>query len=189
VRPEVLGVLGNPILLEFVAGMILAAGYRRLAPTLRTDASRAGIRVWSALFLAYFGWGLCSSRIEGNGILAKGGPAAALIAGGILLESSLSRPRAPGSLLRALLWLGAVSYPLYLVQFGFAPRILRFLCSFFLGWRVIGIGGFAGLLALSLAVAALLHRWLELPFIAMGKRLVEWRRGRSARPAPPAAAG
>jgi peptidoglycan/LPS O-acetylase OafA/YrhL len=127
-----------------------------------------GIFLWS-----YF------SRIDpGNGLLDKGAGAACLVVGALLLEASCRRPLEadrPGACLSIFLWIGSISYPLYLVHAGIAERLLRFVCSILLGAKVDGISGFVALTLTSLVLAWAAHVFLERRFIGAGKQFIGWK--------------
>ena len=178
VPPEILGVLGNPILLEFAAGMALAAAYGRLEARLRDARWRLAERLAGLSLIGIF---VCSylSRLDpGNGLLDKGAGASCLVMGALLLEVSFARPGAADGprCLWPFLWLGSISYSLYLVHAGIADRLLRLACSLLLGMKVDGAWGFAALIATSLALASASHVYLERRFISAGKRLAgDWK--------------
>jgi exopolysaccharide production protein ExoZ len=177
VPPEILGVLGNPILLEFIAGMALASAYRRFEERLRDARLRLAERAAGVLLIGVFVWSYLSRLDPGNGLLDKGAGAACLVTGSLLLEVSTQRPKAAGAGLglSALLFLGSISYSLYLVHAGIAERLLRLASSLFLGMKVDGFWGFAALIATSLALASALHIFLERRLIRTGKRLAALR--------------
>jgi peptidoglycan/LPS O-acetylase OafA/YrhL len=187
VPAEYLGLVGNPIMLEFVVGMFLAVAYLRFENSLRSAKWAIAERIVGfplvGLFIAsYF------SRLDpGNGLLDKGAGAFCLVVGALLLEISYqNNPGAgrEGRWLSFFLWMGAISYPLYLVHFGISERILRRFCSLVLGLSVGGAWGVLALVATSFAVASLMHIFVEEYFIRAGKYLISIRK----RPAgtPPA---
>jgi exopolysaccharide production protein ExoZ len=178
VPPEILGVLGNPIMLEFVAGMFLAVAYRRLEEWLRSEKRCWVERLAGFSLIGMFGYSYVSRLNPGNGLLDKGASAVCLVTGALLLETSFRRPSesAPvGGCLAFPLWLGSISYPLYLVHVGIAERMLRFLCSILLGIKVDGIAGFVALVATSLILASGAHVFLERRFIRFGKLLISYK--------------
>jgi len=173
--PEALGELGNPILLEFVLGMTLADAYIKYGTWLR-DSRRAWVARFSGLALvAVFVLTYLSPENPGNGLLNKGMGAACLVVGALLVEVSLPRPGALAprrNLLRLGMWLGSISYPLYLVHFAIAERIVRRLCSFFLSWNPEGVVRVFILIAVSLALAAVVQRFVETRFLDLGRLLI-----------------
>ena len=189
IPPEILGTLGNPIMLEFAVGMILAVAYRRYS-----GALRAAKRPWvgqglGLLLAAVFLRTYLTANDPGNGILDKGAGAACLVVGGLLLEACWGKAAsALGSrILSAFMWLGTISYSLYLVHFGIAERLLRRVCSLFFGLRVEGGWGFLALVAASILVASAVHVFVERPLIGIGKRAVDLRHrwsGQGSSPLP-----
>jgi peptidoglycan/LPS O-acetylase OafA/YrhL len=182
VPPEFLGVLGNPIMLEFIVGMLFAEAYRLGGPVLGNGRRTVLKRVVGLGLVGAFVRSYLSPENPGNGLLNKGFGAACLVAGGLVIEATFPRPTAralKGPLPAAALWLGAVSYSLYLVHLGIAERIMRRAGSFLLGWMPEGAAAFAILACISLVVAGLAHRWVETPLIRAGRRLVAWIHGRA----------
>jgi exopolysaccharide production protein ExoZ len=175
---EILEELGNPIMLDFVVGMALAAALRRYSAWLRTEPRKTCARVIGLCVVSLFLFSYFSPHDPGYGLHKKGAGAACLVTGGLLIECSFRRPFAAvqgPAPLKVLLWLGAISFPLYLLHFGIAERILRFLCGALLGIKVGGIWGFTGLVATSLVLAALVHAYVEEPLIRSGKWVVAHR--------------
>jgi peptidoglycan/LPS O-acetylase OafA/YrhL len=178
VPPEFLGVLGNPIMLEFVFGMLLAVAYRKAEPWLRADRRHPRARLAGLYLVGIFLWSYFSRIDPGNGLLDKGAGAACLVVGALLLEASCRRPLEadrPGACLSIFLWIGSISYPLYLVHAGIAERLLRFVCSILLGAKVDGISGFVALTLTSLVLAWAAHVFLERRFIGAGKQFIGWK--------------
>jgi exopolysaccharide production protein ExoZ len=179
VRPELLGIIGNPIMLDFIFGMALAVVYIRLEKPLKNRRWAALERLVGVAMIGVFMASFLSRENPGNGLLDKGGGAACLVVGALLLDVSLPREgqvRRRGRFSAVFLWLGAISYPLYLVHEGISERILRGLCSLFLGLKVDGIWGMLALVAMSLSIASAVHIFLERRLIQAGKFLVSLRR-------------
>ncbi len=178
VPPEMLGVLGNPILLEFVAGMALAAAYAGLEGWLRDPRRRLAGRLAGLSLIGIFVFSYLSRTDPGNGLLDKGAGACCLVGGALLLEASFERPAAAdlGRCLSAFLWLGSISYSLYLLHSGIADRLLRLASSLLLGAKVDGLWGFGALIVTSLALASASHVFLERRLIRAGKLLAgDWK--------------
>jgi len=79
---------------------------------------------------------------------------------------------------RVAVWLGELSYALYLAHpsvIEATHRVVGRLASEWLGTQLML---FAVNLALTLALAVLLHRYVELPSIALGRRAIDWMRNR-----------
>lgn len=175
VPPEYLGTLGNPIMLEFILGMAMAVAYLRVGGWLQEDGRRLAGRIAGISLMGIFFYSYLSRSDPGNGLLDKGAGAACLVVGALLWELTC-RPHPvaarPGACLSLFLWLGAISYPLYLVHEGIAERLLRFLSIRLLGITVDGIWGLVALITTSLVLAWVAHVFLEQYFIRAGKRLI-----------------
>ena len=154
----------QPIVLEFVLGMAIALAWRH------------GVRLPSAMRVALFATALLllAYDVEGSArqsshwttptdlvrLLGWGVPAAVLVAAAVL---GTARPAAVRSLPLDVVALGDSSYALYLVH----PFVVG---TFMRIWTSAGLAGHLGYwpfvgvsLAVSIAVAVLLHRFFELP--------------------------
>jgi peptidoglycan/LPS O-acetylase OafA/YrhL len=125
-------------------------------------------------FRRWSGWALVAFSLAIAGCGAFTGqlaPFAGLATAGLLFASA----RVPGLAWlfsgRVLQYLGRTSYSLYLVHFTVGYRVLN------AGQRLTGdsrpaaLGWFALSLLLSLVAAHVLHRWVELPSVALAQRL------------------
>ncbi len=173
---EVMGVLGNPILLEFVAGILLAWGYGKWEALLRQPECRLPLRLTAIVLLGAFLAIYFSPYEAGHGLLNKHGyGSVCLVTAALLLELSLAQQPAnqpTGPLLRICLWLGAISYPLYLVHLGIVGSIVGLLPTAAVRALSTGLLGFVVFIAVSIGLAALLHTVVERPFLNWGKRLI-----------------
>lgn len=174
--------LGSPMLLEFVLGIGLAASFSRAQG--EPFRRRAGGVALLGLVLAVGGLALVGLHGHGptrSGVFALGVVLFTLGAQGVVDQRRLAGGAGRnGALLRAGVWLGGCSYSLYLVH----PLVKALLQ----GWIARLDGGALaaltfGAIAASLAAAALMHRWIELPAQALGKRLAGWLGVRRASPA------
>jgi exopolysaccharide production protein ExoZ len=155
-----LGVLSNGMMWEFAAGALIAALYRSrisLPPFWANVFAATAATIFAWLFFA--GWGK-------HGPLRWGVPSALVLASALLLHKACVL-RVP----RAFVWLGDISFSLYLchriVQDGLARFVPARLTS--------GVGYAIGSVSLSLIVAAISHRYIE-------RGLSEWLRRRIAMP-------
>nr|WP_075223218.1 acyltransferase [Acuticoccus yangtzensis] len=158
----VLAALGPlpPLSLLFIMGI---AVFRRLQygdPLALTAASVAA----AGLMMAY----------EGHGLKAAVGAAAAAL---ILTTIRLSAPRL---IARPLLWLGAMSYSLYLVHVPIGGRVVnlgrRFVPDTAAGELALSLTA----LAVSLAAATLFYHVVEKPAIRASHRVRERKKARAA---------
>ena len=181
VPPEVVGIVENPIILEFVAGMLLAALFLRVEARLRSGAHWKLQRGIGAALVAYFLCCFFLRRDSGNGLLALGSGGFCLVAGALLIEASLARPASVSGgfgWLAAALWMGSISYSLYLVHFGITDQLLRRL-EIHLGMpRAAGAWGFATLVTAPVLVASGFHVLLERNFLRAGRWMVASRHRR-----------
>jgi exopolysaccharide production protein ExoZ len=159
---------GSPIILEFLAGALLAEAMGR-GFVLPRGACAALIAA-GAIGLAVEPWGWL-------GIAGRGAPlpaALALVAGAILWERA-----APWPHWRWLHLLGDASYALYLVH-------TLALAALAIGWRLASLPASLPLLALaglvvSVATGLATHLWIEIPL----RRAVQRRRNGGAAAGPP----
>jgi peptidoglycan/LPS O-acetylase OafA/YrhL len=158
----------NPLVLEFLLGAglawLYAAHRHRLTPALARVLLAVGV---TTFVLSVTG------PVPKFDLVGRGLPAGALLVGMVAMEhcGALRIPR-------MAVWLGETSYALYLVH----PSVIE------ATHRVVGVLAperigtqlmlFAINLGLTVALAALLHRYVEQPSIALGRRTVEWMRDR-----------
>jgi peptidoglycan/LPS O-acetylase OafA/YrhL len=175
VPPEIWGVLGNPLMLEFIVGMFLAVAYRRWEGWLRAARKRWVERIAALSLIGLFIRLYFSDVLPGNGVTGKGVGAACLVTGALLLEVSSRRPLGSARIgfgLSIALGLGSISYPLYLVHAEIAERLLRYPFKALFGARIDGLAGFIGMAATSLILASAAHVLIERPMVAAGKWLI-----------------
>jgi exopolysaccharide production protein ExoZ len=155
--------LADPVVIEFVFGMIIALVYR------------AGVRLsmWAtiSLIIVAFIWLPQTIAMPSVPRPFSAGIAAALIVAGMSL-SSLPSPKA-SSLIRGAVFLGDISYSLYLthlLSFSFVAWIVTQLVISPVGhaWMYFG-----AMLAIGLAVAAGTYLVFEKPTTNFLKRLIE----------------
>jgi len=159
----------DPILLEFAAGIVLAQVSSHLA---RFTAPLGWALIGAAIvwLVVIYGGGAIPGRIVAHGI-----PAAALVAGGLILETKARvRPSRLGLLL------GDASYSIYLAH-PFALRVWYF--------AFVALGGMASLtsgaifiataMAIGIAGGVASFLFLERPLLVAGRH---WIRQRTKRP-------
>jgi exopolysaccharide production protein ExoZ len=160
----------SPLLLEFLAGMAIAASWRRLAlPAL----AAVGLLASAAAFMAF----LSSGHVEAwPRAVYFGLPAALIVLGTVALEGRLARRP-----VRPLLLLGDASYSLYLSH-GIVLRLMfAALGSLAAAWPALA---FAAALAVELLLGVACYRRVEQPLL----RLLRPRARRAAPLPGPAAA-
>lgn len=145
----------DPMLLEFLAGMLLAEAWQRGRVAARGSA--LALLLWGFAAIAVAGeLGLVGDRRDPWRVLAWGVPAVAIVWGAVSLER-------PGLAPRWLVALGDASYSLYLLHLLVLPALGR-------SWRAIGLtetlpaaAFLAAGVALSIAVALTAFRLVERP--------------------------
>jgi peptidoglycan/LPS O-acetylase OafA/YrhL len=153
--PPAIGFWTNPLILEFVLGMMVAAALRegvRCSGALASGMIAIGLGAYAAAF--YFDAGASLSRV-----LIWGLPASLIVAGLIL-----SRPAGDQKAARAFCLLGDASYSLYLVHpfvFVFIRRVLPDLSHVVMAPLIYAVL----LLSCSVVMALLVHRFVEKPTI------------------------
>jgi len=180
VRPQ--GAVGvtytDPLMLEFVAGMLLGAAYR--AGWLRSAAlGWAGVLAFPVLIPLLTTLVMEDYAVSGPGrLVAWGLPALLLVAGVLCLENRGRVRHVP-----VLRLIGDASYSLYLSHL-FTLGALRAV------WKAAGLpaGGMAGDIAFAAAgcalgvlVAVLVYRFVEMPLVTLARRAAG--QGRKERPA------
>lgn len=150
----------NPIILEFVFGMILARLCGILPETLSRSCAWLALLASIALFTAAFF--LYEPRMS---IIFRGLPCAALVAGFIVAERyrlfSIPRP---------LSYLGEISYSIYLTH----PFILVYSGSIYAttaGQNYAQIAQYLLTLAAVLGLAQFFYKYVEHPILEQGKRI------------------
>ena len=156
----------------FGLGALLAANYESLRTwAARVAARRGGTALWIALTalgpaLLVSHWLLRPqlSGIWGDLTLALRVPGAVLVVAVVALWPPLQRPLSA----RPLVWLGRVSFSLYLVHF---PVVVAFGTMFGPGrWWL----GALVSVPLSLVLAQLMYRWVELPAQRLANATGRW---------------
>jgi exopolysaccharide production protein ExoZ len=151
VENDLLALVSNAMMWEFAAGAVIAAVFRsrlRLPPfwAKAAVATAATVFVWMLLL----GWGM-------HGPLVWGAPSAALLLAVVMLHKAC-----PLRMPRTLVWLGDISFSLYLVHRIVQIALLHFMPELGLGRWIAPGGAYAfASIALSLILAAVSHRYLE----------------------------
>ncbi|MGC5804849.1 acyltransferase [Ralstonia pseudosolanacearum] len=157
----------NPLVLEFLLGAglawLYAAHRHRLTPARARLLLLAGV---AAFVVSVIG------PVPKFDLLLRGLPAGALLAGLVAMEHC-GALRVP----HVAVWFGELSYALYLVHPSVIEGMHRLVGVLAPEWIGAQLLHFGANLALTLLAAALLHRYVELPAIALGHRSVAWLRG------------
>lgn len=166
----VLGLGFSPFIVHFMLGILVAKHYPTISP--RLSAALFYRRCILAMGVILFAMGASLGGVVGKGWLSYG----IGIGASLLLLAAFSSARMQKILL--LPWLrhiGKVSYSIYLLHF----LILINLTPWFLAWVNNRLDGFywnwwLGLgmnIVVSILIASLSYRWLELPSIALGAKI------------------
>lgn len=158
----------NPLVLEFLLG----AGLAWLYAAHRHRLTPAVARVLMAVGVATFVMSVVGP-VPKFDLLGRGLPAGALLIGMVAMEHC-GDLRVP----RIAVWLGELSYALYLVHPSVIEATHRLVGVLSPQWIGTQLMLFAVNFALTLVLAMLLHRYVEQPSIALGRRTIDWMRDR-----------
>ncbi|MCO5397596.1 acyltransferase family protein [Ralstonia soli] len=158
----------NPLVLEFLLG----AGLAWLYAAHRQRLTPAFARVLLAVGVATFVMSAVGPAPKFD-LFWRGLPAGALLIGMVAMEHC-GELRVP----RVAVWLGELSYALYLAHPSVIEATHRLVGVLSPQWIGTQLMLFAVNLALTLVLAMLLHRYVELPSIALGRRTIAWMRDR-----------
>lgn len=165
----ILFVWTSPLLLEFLAGLLLSQW--------RPNSASLG---WGLLLVGLVGFVAAQAIGEQAGILrviSWGGPALCLVAGCIAVERA---GRWPSAAMRPAEALGDASYALYLLHGVLISAVHKVFAPGLLATLVV--------LAVSVSVSLIVHRWVEKPMTRFLRRLLDGgkrKRGFAARAADP----
>lgn len=158
----------NPLVLEFLLG----AGLAWLYAAHRHRLTPAFARVLMAVGVATFVMSVVGP-VPKFDLLGRGLPAGALLIGMVAMEHC-GELRVP----RITVWLGELSYALYLVHPSVIEATHRLVGVLSPQWIGTQLMLFVLNFALTLVLAVLLHRYVEQPSIALGRRAIGWMHDR-----------
>lgn len=158
-------ILSTPILFEFVVGMLLAEIYIRTADYRNTIVSSVILLLGVVVFTALYFSG--EMRLLGF----KGGIWVALT---IFIPFIVFDKLHGFKESRVMLYLGDISYSIYISHFLLLTALMHYHPDILASHN--GYVVFMFLFASCLALSSLLHRYIELPSIALGKKLILDRR-------------
>lgn len=161
-----LGIYSHPLILEFGAGVLIAylARVKTTLPVLPYTTA-----VSAALFAAGWYWifvvGASDpqfARVPTYGLGAA-----------LLVYTVVSAERDGAGFSPILQWLGSISYSLYISHY----LLIRWLASFTERWQISSAGAVVAGILLSIGLAAILHRLVEMPLLNWGRKLSLTRKG------------
>lgn len=177
---QILALFGNPMSLEFVVGMVLAEIFERYAGELAEFRPIIIKLIASLLFSIFLLCYFTSTEERHHGLQTMLGFGAVCLVAACLLLDILRKRNRP----REGFWffLGAISYPLYLVHDGITDGLLRRLPHVY-AWISAhqGILTYLAYGCISLVIAGCVHKFVELPLQNLGKRIIRLRTLRQAR--------
>jgi len=176
-----LQMMTNPIIWEFLAGIVIGLIY--CSPFTIRNAQVA--RVVAAAGLLGFVWCILEGRVVDNGLLGWGGWAIAMV-GGLCIASKTIRIPVP----QWLVWIGNISYALYLVHPLVNMVVNRLFVAYGLTPDIPTIGHIVLTTSISIIVAMVAHTVLdEYLHVKVRDRLLASRLVRSStQPSPVASA-
>jgi len=159
-----IGMMGNPILVYFIAGMILAEIYIKLP-----NKKYENINYLAVLIIILCVSCLSMTEVSYNR-LSTVGPWCLLLVATVLIWEKFGEFKAPNSLIA----LGTITYSLYLfhlpiLQLFYGSRLSQF--DFFYA----GFSGFSKMIfftAFSIIISMLIYKFIEKPFIQLGRFIV-----------------
>ncbi|MCY0858006.1 acyltransferase family protein [Cupriavidus sp. D39] len=163
--------IANPLVLEFALGCALAWLYARTRHRLSRGVAMALLVAGVGSFAASLWLVEPEFSLAGRGL-----PAGALLFGAVAAEHA-GVLRVP----RALVWLGELSYALYLTHPLVIEAVKRMMPELAPGQMGLQLARFAIDAGLALGLAMLLHRWVEVPAMATGRRVAARFTARRAR--------
>lgn len=163
--PRILALMLDPIVLEFLAGIVAARIYE-----LRLISSR---KFAAFLFVTGLGYYLWSGALDLPRVAGFGVASFLLVLSSSALESQ--RKLSNGPLLRILCSLGEASYVLYLIHLPIVRVVLKGMAPYLRG-SVVGLSLTCCLLCLAICLLSIfVHRFVELPLLRQIRRLHNWR--------------
>jgi exopolysaccharide production protein ExoZ len=156
-----IGYLADPIIIEFVFGMMIALVYR----------AGGRLPMWATISLIAVGFIWLAATLSSLPRPYSAGIAAALIVAGMSLSSMPSPKRSP--FIRGVVFLGDISYSLYcthLLSFGFVAWIVTSFAMSPVGhaWTYMGV-----MLATGLVIASGTYFMFEKPTTNLLKKLIQ----------------
>jgi len=152
-RLPYLAIVTSPFVLEFMAGVLV--GWLYLQPWFRLPKRQLAWHV-AGLTTAFAAWAVYGGLVHTHGPLDYGWPLALMMAGLALSSKTVRLPAPP-----FLLWLGSISYSLYLTHLMTQQLLINALNGLDLPYLVHAWGFIFISTAVALSVAALSYRCLE----------------------------
>jgi peptidoglycan/LPS O-acetylase OafA/YrhL len=159
-------------LLHFLLGLMIARHYPAIAGYLERNNRQRRLVLLIGLFL-YTSGGVMEGQVGENGVWLASGLGAGLILlfvmGSVGTQAFLSHP--------ALRQIGRASYSAYLIHMlillCLTPYLLKWLESLTIDHSGLWFGGYILTLLIVQLLSLLSYHWLEVPSVAMGRRIVD----------------
>lgn len=159
-------------LLHFLLGLMIARHYPAIAGYLERNNRQRRLVLLIGLFL-YTSGGVMEGQVGENGVWLASGLGAGLILlfvmGSVGTQAFLSHP--------ALRQIGRASYSAYLIHMlillCLTPYLLKWLESLTIDHFGLWFGGYILTLLIVQLLSLLSYHWLEVPSVAMGRRIVD----------------
>lgn len=173
---QVFGVFSNPILFEFIIGMLCAEAYL-LFESFQLKVEK---HVGNLLAFAALGAGLyifLAAPSNGHGLTAKGLGAVFIFVAFLLKQAMANGKKTHEE--DVFYFIGSISYSLYLVHNSIVEQLFQLVGMKGSLEKNHGLPAFLACVMLSIVISALFYRYLETPMVRFGNYLVkqrkEWR--------------
>ncbi|EBP1415266.1 acyltransferase [Salmonella enterica] len=156
--------LASPLFLDFVYGVVIYKIHNVIKKMRVTENVITWIKACSLFIFAISFLEICSTQVYGHGPLLWGLWCAILILSGLVYENFGTIPKS-----RILCFLGDISYSLYLTHAVIIDMFYKYNNIFSIFGKANGISHVLYILILSLFLAYMVYKLIELPFIKIGK--------------------
>jgi exopolysaccharide production protein ExoZ len=158
--------LGNPLFVEFITGIMLGALYWRYREQI--EEKTAARLLIASIALAYVVIALATVEPHGQGLMHKGRAACAAVFAALLIEPEI-RARVTRPVVKGLLWLGTISFSLYLIHLFVIRGVLTVAATLPIGPLAVHVLAVLLVVALSIASAGLIYTFVEKRFVDIGR--------------------
>ncbi|ELR4955437.1 acyltransferase [Salmonella enterica] len=156
--------LASPLFIDFVYGICIYKIHSIIKNINVTERLISWIKAFSLFIFALAILEIFSTQVYGHGPLLWGLWCAILLLSGLVYETFATIPKS-----KILHFLGDISYSLYLTHAIIIDMFYKYNAEFSIFGKPHGISHVAYILILSLFLAYIVYRLIELPFIKIGK--------------------